>query len=64
MPSIEERLAMLDEIIENKTPEQLYQELSKHEPVGPKAADYLEKKSDDEYDIASVNSNPSADHKS
>lgn len=41
MLSIEERLAMLDEFLSETTPEQLFEELSQYDAVGPLAVDFL-----------------------
>ncbi len=41
MKSIEERLEMLDEIIEDKTSDQLFEELIQFEPVGMKADAFI-----------------------
>ncbi|EKO3969273.1 hypothetical protein KW477_05860 [Vibrio fluvialis] len=41
MLSIEERLAMLDEFLNETTPEKLFEELSQFEAVGPLAVDFL-----------------------
>ena len=40
MKSLEERLEMLDEILEDKTPDQLFEELMQFEPVGMKVCDF------------------------
>lgn len=42
MLSLEERLSILDSIIKSTTPEQLLQELTEVEAIGPKAEGYLE----------------------
>lgn len=44
MLSLEERLAMLDGFIKETTPEQLFEELSQYEAVGPLADGFLSDK--------------------
>lgn len=49
MLNFETRLAMLNEILSQTTPEELFEELSQYEAVGPKAESYTCLKTPTEY---------------